>query len=94
MAKPPPIKKNIPIPEITGRGQSTRRPYRKMKSGDSFFVKKISEHTQRTIHNGFKKTGLPGKIITRKVRGGFRVWYIFEGNVPDPISEIDDKDLV
>lgn len=66
------IDKNIPIP-MKGCGVSeTKELFKRMEVGDSVVVKSAAEIAK--IYYCARR--LSGGIVSRKVKGGFRVWRV------------------
>jgi len=68
------IEKGIPIPPAR-EGSGLTATLRKLAVGDSIFCRGITQQSVSTISSRFsKRDGL--KFVTRKVKGGVRVWRI------------------
>lgn len=63
------IEKDVPIPEVSGKGRS-KYPFYEMAVGDSIFSENVSIRQAAYAHaRRNNKT-----FIVRKVEGGYRVW--------------------
>lgn len=83
-----PIEKSVPVPPTIS--VSARYPYAEMEVGDSFFVPEttLTQHGKPIKFSGLasmtsrkgtemtKALGKTYKFISRKVKGGFRVWRV------------------
>ena len=70
------IEKNIPIPEK--QSKRLMYPWPDLEVGDSFFIEDYTRKKQIGISSSafiwFRKHKPHGKIVTRRVEGGIRVW--------------------
>lgn len=66
------IEKGKPITAIQGRGRKPLYPWAQMKIGDSFFAK--VRNIGKSRFNAQIKYN--AKFITRKEKGGLRVWRV------------------
>lgn len=63
------IEKDVPIPEVTGKGKS-KYPFHSMEVGDSIFSESRSIRQAAYAHARRNNK----KFIVRYVEGGYRVW--------------------
>lgn len=63
------IEKDIPIPEVSGKGRS-KYPFPEMEVGDSIFSDNVS--IRQAAYAYARRKGK--KFVVRQVDGGYRVW--------------------
>lgn len=65
------IEKDIPVPNIAGRGR-TKYPFHELEVGDSLFSESIS--IRQAAYAFARRKGI--KVTVRKTDNGYRVWRI------------------
>lgn len=73
------LESGLPVPPPSNGGRPERYPFTKMKVGESFFIPTDEKERTRSAVLGAARLRLgAGRVATRSVDGGLRVWRIKE----------------